>query len=53
MQEAYRTPITLDQKRKILLPHNNESTKSTEQILKLAREKGQITYKGRPIKNHI
>lgn len=34
------------------LPHNNYNTKHTEQrILKAAREKGQVTYKGQTIKN--
>ena len=37
--------------KKILLSHNNQNTKHTEQrILKAAREKGQITHNGRPIR---
>ena len=38
-------------KKKIQLPHNNQNTKSTEQrLLKVAREKGQVKYKGQPIR---
>ena len=45
IQEAYRTPNRLD-----LLLHNSQNTKCTKQrILKAVREKGQVTYKGRPI----
>jgi hypothetical protein len=52
IQEAYRTPNRLDQKRKsschiIIKPLN---VQNKERILKAARGKGQITYKGRPIK---
>jgi hypothetical protein len=49
VQEAYRTPNTWDQKRKsschIII--KMLYAKSKEQILKAAKEKGQITYKGR------
>jgi hypothetical protein len=31
-------------------PGHNEKTKPKERILKAAREKGQVTYKGRPIR---
>jgi hypothetical protein len=52
VQEAYRTPNKWDQKRKsfhhiIIKTLNSESR---ERILKAAMEKGQITYKSRPIK---
>jgi hypothetical protein len=49
-QEAYRTPNKWDQKRKspcyIIIKTLNIQNK--ERILKAAREKGQVTYKGRP-----
>lgn len=52
IQESYRTPITLDQKRKsshhIIIKIQNLQNK--ERPLKAAREKGQVTYKGRPIR---
>jgi hypothetical protein len=36
---------------KVPLPGNNQNTKQTEhRILKVAREKDQVTYKGRPIR---
>ena len=31
VQEVYRTPNGLDQKRKLLLPHNNQNTKLIEE----------------------
>ena len=50
IQEAYRTPIRLDQKRKssyhIIIKTQNLQNK--ERILKAEREKGQVIYKGRP-----
>jgi hypothetical protein len=51
IQEAYRTPNRLEQK-KFLLTHNNQNNKalSRDRILKAVREKGQVTYKGRPIR---
>ena len=52
MQEAYRTPNRLDQKRNptchIIVKTPNELNK--ERILKAVRENGQVTYKGRPIR---
>jgi hypothetical protein len=51
-QEAYRTPNRLDQKRNSSC-HRTVKTSSAlnkERILKAARGKGQITYKGRPIR---
>jgi hypothetical protein len=52
IQEAYRTPNSLDQKRnsshhRIIKTPNAQNR---ERILKAVREKGQETYKGRPIR---
>jgi hypothetical protein len=51
MQEAYRTPNRLDQKRNsshhIIIKTPNVLNK---EILKAVREKGQVTYKGRSIR---
>ena len=50
VQEDYRTPNRLDQKRKssqhIIIRTTNALNKDT--ILKALRKKGQVTYKGRP-----
>lgn len=52
IQEAYRTPNRIDQKRKtarhIIIKTQNMQNK--EKILKAAREKGQITFNGKPIR---
>ena len=52
IQEAYRTPNRLDQKknssRHIIVKTSNAQNK--ERILKAVRKKGQVTYKGRPIR---
>jgi hypothetical protein len=52
IQEAYRTPYGLDQRRNsschITIKTPNALNK--ERILKALREKGQVTYKGRPIR---
>ena len=52
IQEAYRTPNNLDQKRNssrhIIIKTPNAQNK--ERILKAVRGKGQVTYKGRPIR---
>jgi hypothetical protein len=52
MQEAYRTPNRLDQKRNstrhIIIRTTNALNK--DRILKAVREKGQATFKGRPIR---
>jgi hypothetical protein len=52
IQEAYRTPNSLDQKRHssrhIIIRTTNALNK--DRILKAVREKGQVAYKGRPIK---
>jgi hypothetical protein len=52
IQEAYRTSNRLDQKRNsyhsIII--KTQTAQNKEQILKAVREKGQVTYKGRPIR---
>jgi hypothetical protein len=52
IQEAYRTPNRLDQKRNssrhIVIKTTNALNK--DRILKAVRKKGQLTYKGRPIR---
>ena len=52
IQEAYRTPNRLDQKRNssrhIIV--KTPSAQSKEKILKAVREKGHVTYKDRPIR---
>ena len=52
VQEAYRTPNRMDQKRNfprhIIIRTTN--TLNKYRILKAVREKGHVTYKGRPIK---
>ena len=52
IQEAYKTPNRLDQNRNtschIIIKTPNVLNK--EIILKAVREKGQVTYKGRPIR---
>ena len=52
IQEAYRTPNRLDQKRNssrhIIIRTTNALNK--DRILKAVREKGQVTYKGKPIR---
>jgi hypothetical protein len=52
VQEAYRTPNHQDQKRNtsrhIII--KSLSTQNKERILKLAKEKRQVTYKGKPIR---
>jgi len=52
IQEAYRTPIRMDQRRKfshyIIIKTQNVQNK--EGILKVSVEKGQVTHKDRPIR---
>jgi hypothetical protein len=52
IQEAYRIPSRLTNKKnsscKIITKTPNAPKK--EKILKAVREKGQVTYKGRPIR---
>jgi hypothetical protein len=51
VQEAYRTPNKLEQKRKSLYTIiKTLNSQSKERILKAAREKCQVTYKGRHIR---
>jgi hypothetical protein len=52
VQKAYRTPNKWKPGKKILLTHNNKTlnAQNKEIILTAAREKGQVTYKGRPIR---
>jgi hypothetical protein len=52
VQEAYRTPNKWDQKRKSSchMSIKTLNAQSKERILKAAREKSQVTYKGRPIR---
>jgi hypothetical protein len=52
IQEAYITPNRLDQKRKPSQHIINRTTNALnkDRILKTVREKGQATYKGRPIR---
>jgi microcompartment protein CcmL/EutN len=54
VQETSRTPNRLDQNRTI--PQHiiikTTRTENRERILKAVRKKKQITYKGKPIKNH-
>ena len=51
MQEAYRTPSSLDQKRNFSC-HIIKTPKAQnkERILKAVSKKGQVIYKGRPIR---
>jgi hypothetical protein len=55
IEEAYRTPNRLDQKKKkkkscrhIIIRTRNTLYKG--RLLKVVRDKGQVTYKGRPIR---
>ena len=50
--EAYRTPNRLNQKRNSSQHIVNRTTNelNKDRILKAVREKGQLTYKGRPIR---
>jgi zona occludens toxin (predicted ATPase) len=52
IQEAYRSPNSLDQKRNtschIIIKTPNAQNK--ERMLKAVREKSQVTYKSRPIR---
>jgi hypothetical protein len=52
IQEAYRSPNRLDQKRNssrhIIIRTTN--TLNKDRILKAVKEKSQVTYKGRPIR---
>ena len=52
IQEAYRTPNRLDQKRNSSQHRIIRTTNALykDRILKAVRGKGQVTYKGRPIR---
>jgi hypothetical protein len=52
VQEVYRTPNKWDQKRKSsgYIITKKLKAQSNERILKVASEKGQLTYKGGPIR---
>jgi len=49
IQEAYSTPNILDQKRNSSCHIITPNAQNKENILKAVREKGQVTYKGKPI----
>ena len=53
VQVAYRTPNGLDQKKKA--PHHTifktQNVQNKERILRVAKEKDQVTYKDKPIRN--
>jgi hypothetical protein len=51
IQEAYRTPNILEQKRKssFYITIQTINAQNKERILKAMEEKGQVKYKGRPI----
>jgi hypothetical protein len=52
IQEAYRTPIRLDQKRKssshVII--KTPTLQKEERIIKAERGKGQVSYEGRPLR---
>jgi len=52
IQEAFTTTIILDQKRNSSrhVIDKRANAQNKERILKAVREKGQVTYKGRPIR---
>jgi hypothetical protein len=50
IQETYRTPNRLDQKRNSNIIIKTPNALNTERILNAAWEKGQVTYKDRPIR---
>ena len=50
IQEAYRTPHRLDQKRNFSEHIIRTNALNKNRILKALREKGQVTYKGKPIR---
>ena len=53
IQEAYRTPNRLDQKRNTscYIIHKTPNAQNTERILKAIRGKCQVTFKDRPIRS--
>jgi hypothetical protein len=48
-QEVYRTPNSLDQKRNPSIIIKTPNAQNKERIVRV-RKKGQVTYKGRPIR---
>ena len=53
VQEAYRIPDwTIKEKSPCHIITKTLNIQNKERILKAAREKGQVTYKGRTIKNY-
>ena len=52
VQEAYRTPNRLDQKRKCptLIITKTPNVQNKGRILKAVRKKGQVTYRDTPIR---
>jgi hypothetical protein len=52
IKEPYRTPNRLDQKRNSSchMIIKTPNAQNTERILKAVREKGQVTYEGKPIR---
>ena len=49
-QDAYRTLNRSDRKSPFYIITKRLNVQNKERILKAAREKGQVTYKGRPIR---
>ena len=54
LNEAYRTPNRMDQKKKFSTIYNSltPSVQNNARIPKAIREKDHVTYKGRPIRIH-
>jgi hypothetical protein len=50
VQETYKTPNHQDKKRNTPRHIKTLSTQNKERILKAAKEKRQVTYKGKPIR---
>ena len=52
IHEAYKTPKRLDQQRKLFnhIIIKTLNVQNKERILKVVRERSQITYKGRPVR---
>jgi len=50
IQEAYRTQSILNQKRNSSCHIIVKTSNAQNKVLKAVREKGQVTYKGRPIR---
>ena len=52
VQEAYQTPNRLDQRKKTprYIIIKTPTIQNKERLVRAAKEKGQVTYKGSPIK---